>query len=154
MSVSPAAELARPGPETWQNPVLPPGRSSLRTSHCPLGASTFQHGYHIKICVFQWQLFMQGFTGSSMGYLEVSLFSLMLLYSGHFLLGVRGLWVEKRNLHATILEWQGLEHAWHLKIPLFGLRIILSWRQLENRKHGKSSKNKACFSSLREILHL
>ena len=53
---------------------------------------------------------MEGFTSSSIGYLEVFLFSLMLLYSGHFLLGVRGLWVEKRNLCAMILEWHGPGH--------------------------------------------
>lgn len=55
---------------------------------------------------------MEGFTSSSIGYLEVFLFSLMLLFSGHFLLGVRGLWVQKSNLCAMILVWecQGPEH--------------------------------------------
>ena len=54
---------------------------------------------------------MEGFTSLAMAYLEVFLFSLMLLYPGHFLLGVRGLWVGTRNLCAVILEWQELEHA-------------------------------------------
>lgn len=54
---------------------------------------------------------MEGFTSSAMAYLEVFLFSLMLLYPGHFLpRSQRSLGREEKSV-CRDLEWQELEHA-------------------------------------------